>query len=202
MQTLHHWCQISWLIPLPLRASFLKGCFPSLHKPLLALFIVPIPPQASPWHTSSFHALSPTWATSTDSAQCSKPSAYSHVQSGHILGAAPEPSLPPRNSMTETLVAQRSAAHYKGDCYSPFLPLRDLEGYLAMGVRYMLGSGPRCEGRSRCLHLLLLLRLVPAGSHQCQCIPCASRRWYETFIGGIEPYLCGHCGLRVRISFG
>ena len=73
------------------------------------------------------------------------------------------PLLRLRNSRTGTCVALGEPELCLAQPRPWFLPLQGLEWHSVVPVRYMLGLGVlRCEGRSRRLLLLLLLRRVPA----------------------------------------
>ena len=79
------------------------------------------------------------------------------------------PLLRLQNSRTGTCVVRGEPELCLAERHPCLLPIHGLEWHSVVPVRYILGLGVlRCEGRSRRLLLLLLLRRVPIGINKGQ----------------------------------
>ena len=105
------------------------------------------------------------------------------------------PLLRLQNSRTGTCFAPGESELCLAERRQWFRPLRGLEWRSVVPVRYMLGLGVLCcEGRSRRLLLLLLLRHVPIGNNKGQrMIQCEDEEL-------INAYPCRNHGSRMRVS--
>ena len=105
------------------------------------------------------------------------------------------PLLRLQNSRTGTCFAPGESELCLAERRPWFLPLHGLEWHSVVPVRYMLGLGVlRCEGQSRRLLLLLLLRRVPIGNNKGQyMIQCEDEEF-------INAYPCRNRGSRIRVS--